>query len=118
VVPLRIDCTGSLSSEPGDAEHAVEGQAESVGLQGKEAIVVTARSYEIRVHGQISPDELVEFENVTAVEQPAGTVLRGMVADQAALQGILQRLHGLGLELTEVRRVSDCQSDGSGRGNP
>ena len=72
---------------------------------------MTARSYELRVHGQISPDELIEFENVTAIEQPAGTVLRGTVPDQAALQGILQRLHGLGLELTEVRRIGDCAAD-------
>jgi hypothetical protein len=68
---------------------------------------VTTRSYEIRVRGQISPDELVEFENVTAVVEPAETVLRGRVTDQAALQGILQRLHGLGLDLIEVHRFPD-----------
>jgi len=43
-----------------------------------------------------SPDELVEFENVTAVVQSGETMLRGLVIDQAALQGILQRLHLLG----------------------
>jgi len=32
-------------------------------------------------------------------------VLRGCVPDQAALHGILTRLHSLGLELLEVRRV-------------
>jgi hypothetical protein len=68
---------------------------------------VTTRSYEIRVRGQISPDELVEFENVTAVVEPAETVLRSRVTDQAALQGILQRLHGLGLDLIEVHRFPD-----------
>ncbi len=68
---------------------------------------MTAKSYEIRVRGQIAPDELVEFENLTTVVQPAETVLRGVVPDQAALQGILQRLHGLGLELTDLRRVAD-----------
>ena len=56
---------------------------------------MTPRSCEIRVQGQISPDELIEFENVTAIEQPAGTVLRGTVPDHAALQGILQRLHAV-----------------------
>ena len=64
-----------------------------------------ARHYEIRVRGHIPPDELVEFENVTAVVQSGETVLRGLVIDQAALQGILQRLHMLGLDLIEVRRV-------------
>ena len=66
---------------------------------------MTARYYEIRVRGHIPPDELVEFENVTAVVQSGETVLRGLVIDQAALQGILQRLHVLGLDLIEVRRV-------------
>jgi len=65
---------------------------------------VTARYYEIRVHGRIPPDDLVEFENVTAVLQSGETVLRGRVIDQAGLQGILLRLHALGLDLIEVRR--------------
>ena len=64
-----------------------------------------ARHYEIRVRGHIPPDELVEFENVTAVVQSGETVLCGLVIDQSALQGILQRLHVLGLDLIEVRRV-------------
>lgn len=64
-----------------------------------------ARYYEIRVRGHIPPDELVEFENVTAVEQSGETLLHGLVVDQSALQGILQRLHLLGLDLIEVRRV-------------
>ena len=63
-----------------------------------------ARHYEIRVRGHIPPDELVEFENVTAVVQSGETVLRGRVIDQAGLQGILLRLHALGLDLIEVRR--------------
>jgi len=66
---------------------------------------VTARYYEIRVCGHIPPDDLVEFENVTAVVQSGETVLSGLVIDQAALQGMLQRLHVLGLDLIEVRRV-------------
>ena len=65
---------------------------------------MTARYYEIRVCGHIPPDDLVEFENVTAVVQSGETVLRGRVIDQAGLQGILLRLHALGLDLIEVRR--------------
>jgi hypothetical protein len=68
---------------------------------------MAARYYKIRVRGQIPPDELVEFENVTAVVQSGETVLCGPVIDQAALQGILQRLHMLGLDLIEVRRRPD-----------
>lgn len=65
---------------------------------------MAARYYEILVRGHIPPDELIEFENVTAVVRSGETVLRGLVIDQAALQGILQRLQMLGLDLIEVRR--------------
>lgn len=71
---------------------------------------MTIKSYEITVRGEIPETELLEFENLSTVIQPAGTILRGMVANQAALQGILQRLHGLGLELTDVRRIADYES--------
>ena len=66
---------------------------------------VAARSYEIRVRGHVPPEELEEVENLRATIEPAETVLRGCVPDQAALHGILARLHSLGLELLEVRRV-------------
>ena len=73
---------------------------------GLEVLEVAARSYEIRIRGRIPRAELEEFENLqsTTVE-PAQTVLRGTIRDQAALQGVLARLHGLGLELLEVRRL-------------
>jgi len=70
---------------------------------------VTTRQYEIRVRGRIPPEELVEFEDFTAVVQSGETVLRGPVVDQAALQGILQRLHMLGLDLVEVLRGPDTE---------
>jgi hypothetical protein len=66
---------------------------------------VAARSYEIRVRGHVPPEELEEVENLRATVEPTETVLRGCVPDQAALHGILARLHSLGLELLEVRRV-------------
>jgi hypothetical protein len=66
---------------------------------------VKEKSFEIRVRGEIPGEELAEFENLTAVVLPPGTILRGDVIDQQALQVLLQRLHTLGLELTEVRRI-------------
>jgi hypothetical protein len=76
---------------------------------------VTARVYQIRVRGRIPADELMEFEGVSAAVQPTETVLTGRVVDQAALQGILQRLHLLGLDLIEVRRCPDMTADPSHR---
>ena len=41
------------------------------------------------------------------------TVISGRVADQAALHGLLSRVHDLGLALISVRRVEDDRSRGS-----
>jgi hypothetical protein len=37
--------------------------------------------------------------------RPADTVLRGPIADQAQLHGLLERIQLLGLELIEIRRI-------------
>lgn len=66
---------------------------------------MTSRLYEIHVRGRVPPEELVELEGLTADEVPLVTVLRGAIADQAALNGVLVRLQDLGLELVELRRL-------------
>ena len=63
--------------------------------------------YEIRVSGLVPPSLLAEIEGVHVVVEPVQTVLRGPVTDQAALHGIINRLQRLGLDLIEVRRLSD-----------
>ena len=63
--------------------------------------------YEIRVTGRVPADVLEEIAVPPRVTvQPVETILRGTVADQTALNQLINRLHGLGLELTEVRRLS------------
>jgi hypothetical protein len=49
---------------------------------------------------------LEEIEGAQVTVQPVETILRGSVADQAALHRMINQLQGLGLELTEVRRLS------------
>ena len=44
---------------------------------------------------------------------PAETVLRGELADQAALHGLLDRIQSLGLELIEIRQVGMDTRTGS-----
>lgn len=68
------------------------------------------RSFEVRVRGTVPPDLLEEFEGMRAVSVPVETVLTGMVADQSALYGVLNRLQALGLELVEVRRLPPPRS--------
>ena len=66
-----------------------------------------AKGFEIHVRGEVPSDLLDELEHLTAVEVPAQTVLKGVLPDQSALFGVLARLQDRGLELIEVRRLSD-----------
>jgi hypothetical protein len=61
--------------------------------------------YEITVRGQLSETLLAAFDGLAAMPEAAGTVLRGEIADQAALYGVLDRIESLGLELVDVRRA-------------
>jgi len=61
--------------------------------------------YEITVRGQLSETLLAAFDGLAATPEAAGTVLRGEIADQAALYGVLDRIESLGLELVDVRRA-------------
>lgn len=65
--------------------------------------------FEIRVRGTVPQEVLDEAGDLQAVVEAPQTVLTGTLRDQAALQGLLQQLHALGLELVEVRRVSPLQ---------
>jgi hypothetical protein len=58
---------------------------------------------EIRIKGQIDPHWSTWFEDL-AVESTGQdeTVLRGTIADQGALYGLLARLRDLGLQLLSV----------------
>ena len=68
---------------------------------------MSALEYEIRVSGLVPEHVLAEIEGVHVVVEPVQTVMRGPVLDQAALHGIINRLQRLGLDLIEVRRLTD-----------
>ena len=60
-------------------------------------------AYEIRVRGHLEPRWASWFEGHTLTQDPDGTtVIRGRVADQAALHGLIQKVRDLGLTLLEV----------------
>ena len=63
--------------------------------------------YEFRVRGRLGQGLLASFEGFEAEVEPVETILRGDVADQAALHGVLEQIQSLGLELVEVRRVGN-----------
>jgi hypothetical protein len=67
--------------------------------------------YRIRVRGQLDQGWATQFAGLELTRRGDGTtLLRGPVADQAALHGLLQRLGSLGLPILEVRRL-DRPSD-------
>ena len=62
--------------------------------------------YEIRLQGRLDQRWASWFDGMTLSTDADGTtLLRGPVADQAALHGLLARLRDLGLPLLSVRQV-------------
>jgi hypothetical protein len=62
--------------------------------------------YEIRLRGALPPDWSRWFEGMTmSYDNEGNTLLSGLIVDQAALHGLLDKARDLGLALLEVRRV-------------
>jgi hypothetical protein len=61
--------------------------------------------YEICVGGRLGGLALSAFPGMQARARGGDTVLSGVLADQAALYGVLAQMEALGLELIEVRRL-------------
>ncbi len=62
--------------------------------------------YEMRVEGHLADRWSEWFEGLAIRNEPGGeTTLRGVLTDQAALFGVLDRLHALNLALVSVNRV-------------
>ncbi|MGO4596289.1 hypothetical protein [Terrabacter sp. 2RAF25] len=61
--------------------------------------------YEIRVRGQLATHWAARFDGLTLTPLEDGTtVLRGPVADQAALHGLLRQLADIGIPLLSLHR--------------
>ncbi|MGI9529415.1 MAG: hypothetical protein ACR2NG_06860 [Acidimicrobiia bacterium] len=73
---------------------------------------LTSGSYEIRIGSRLDEGWSGWFEGFDLTSEDEVTVLRGNVADQSALHGLLARLRDLSLPLIEVRRVSSSIGDG------
>jgi hypothetical protein len=67
--------------------------------------------YRIKVKGPLDRKWADWFDGLTITPQANGeTLLVGLVADQAALHGLLAKIRDLGLPLLLVRRVEDDSS--------
>jgi hypothetical protein len=66
-----------------------------------------AETYEFRVRGHLGPTLLQAFPDLRPEMRGKFTLLRGIVRDQAALRGILAQIEALGLELVDMRQLTD-----------
>ena len=66
------------------------------------------RLYEIRINGHLDTRWVTWFDGMTLTPDEDGTtVVRGVLADQAALHGVLQRLRDAGLPLISIIQLDD-----------
>ena len=75
-------------------------------MTGSEPEPQTPACYEFRIRGHLGATTLRAFPALRAETPGQDTVLRGPVADQAALHGVLAQVEALGLELLELRRIT------------
>ena len=61
-----------------------------------------SRTYEITFAGQAGTALRAEFDDCDVSVGPGTTTLRAEIPDQGALQGLLQRITSLGLDLLDV----------------
>jgi hypothetical protein len=60
------------------------------------------KQYEVVIRGQFTPTLRTAFAGYEIASRDENTVLRGDIPDHAAMQGLLDRILTLGLELIEV----------------
>jgi hypothetical protein len=65
----------------------------------------SSTNYEIRVVGSLPPQWMDWFDGLVINTENGETLLRGPVADQAALFGLLKKIRDLGLPLVSVRQI-------------
>jgi hypothetical protein len=62
--------------------------------------------YEIRLKGHLEPRWSAWFEGMSVTAEDGGTtVVVGPVVDQAALQGLLRKVHDMGVQLVSVTQL-------------
>lgn len=68
--------------------------------------------YEIHVEGHLTDSWSDWFDGLTIRSDPNGeTILTGSVTDQAALYGVLTKIHNLNLILVSVHRSGSINED-------
>jgi hypothetical protein len=69
-------------------------------------VVTPLGLYAIRIRGVLGATALSAFPSMVPELKGDETVLTGLLADRAALFGVIAQVEALGLELLEVRQVT------------
>ena len=68
--------------------------------------------YEIRLKGHLASRWAAWFDGLSLTNESNGiTLIHGLVADQAALHGLLQKVRDVGLPLISVAQIDTDQTD-------
>jgi hypothetical protein len=70
---------------------------------------VTSRRYEFRVAGRLSEHTRGAFPDMTVLDSPAETIIRGEIIDESHLHGVLALIQNLGLRVVSVNQVADSE---------
>jgi hypothetical protein len=62
--------------------------------------------YRLRISGPVPTDLVRDLAGINVTVEPAETILYGTLQDQSALFALLVRIHDLGLQVLEVRRLA------------
>lgn len=62
---------------------------------------------EIKVKGQLEPHWAEWFDSMNIEIEPHTTVISGLVADQSALEGLVEKISALGLTIISFRFAND-----------
>jgi hypothetical protein len=71
--------------------------------------------YSVRIKGRLGPTALSAFPAMVNHVDARETVLTGLLADRAAVFGVLAQVEALGLELIELRQIRPRRRPGSTR---
>jgi len=66
---------------------------------------VPSRQYEFRVAGLLSQRSRDAFPEMTVVDAPPETIIRGEVVDESQLHGVLAMIQNLGLRVVSLHEV-------------
>jgi hypothetical protein len=89
----------------GEAGGRVRSYAEAAGGEGTRQDVKAMARMLIRVDAELTDELSHAFPHLTARSHPASTTLTGDVVDQQELQGVLNLLSSLGIDVVEVLTI-------------